>query len=251
MRIGELAALVGVSARTVRHYHHQGLLPEPERLSNGYREYGLRDAVMLARIRRLAELGLSLDEIGDVLADDRGRELREVLLELDADLARQQEEIGAQRDRLAGLLAEVDLHPDSATVSPELADVLHRLPADDSPFAAMDREVLTLIESRVGPADRAAFAGLFEPLTEPAALARGQELNARLDDLAGAAPDDPRVAQLAHDLAAHLPDEMASALAASRNDTESARWLDAVTREMPAAQAQVIRLLTTILEQQR
>ncbi|MEU3168406.1 MerR family transcriptional regulator [Streptosporangium sp. NPDC006930] len=31
MRIGELAALVGVSTRTVRHYHHLGLLPEPLR----------------------------------------------------------------------------------------------------------------------------------------------------------------------------------------------------------------------------
>jgi DNA-binding transcriptional MerR regulator len=251
MRIGELAALVGVSTRTVRHYHHEGLLPEPERLSNGYREYGLRDAVMLARIRRLAELGLSLDEINDVLADDRGRDLREVLLELDADLARQQEEVRAQRDRLAGLLAEVDLHPDSVAVSPELAAVLHRLPADDSPFAALDREVLKLIESRVDPADRAAFAGLFEPLTEPAAIASGQALNARLDGLADAAPDDPRVARLAHDLAAHLPDEMASALVAGQNDTESARWLDVVMREMPAAQAEVFRLLTAILEERR
>ncbi|MGH3388683.1 MAG: MerR family transcriptional regulator, partial [Actinomadura sp.] len=86
MRIGELAALVGVSTRTVRHYHHLGLLPEPDRLANGYRDYRLRDAVVLARVRRLAELGLSLDEIRDVLADDRGREFREVLLELDADL---------------------------------------------------------------------------------------------------------------------------------------------------------------------
>ncbi|WP_260615593.1 MerR family DNA-binding transcriptional regulator [Microbispora sp. KK1-11] len=29
MRIGELAALAGVSTRTVRHYHHLGVLPEP------------------------------------------------------------------------------------------------------------------------------------------------------------------------------------------------------------------------------
>lgn len=44
MRIGELAAAVGVTTRTVRHYHHLGLLPEPERLSNGYRNYTLRHA---------------------------------------------------------------------------------------------------------------------------------------------------------------------------------------------------------------
>lgn len=88
MRIGELAGIAGVSTRTVRHYHHLGLLPEPERRANGYREYGLRDAVALARVRRLTELGLGLEEVRDVLADDAGRELREVLAELDEDLAR-------------------------------------------------------------------------------------------------------------------------------------------------------------------
>src|SRR5262245_26912143 len=137
MRIGELAALVGVSARTVRHYHRIGLLAEPERLANGYREYRLRDAVALARVRRLVELGLSLDEIQGVLADDRGRALRDVLLELDTDLASQQEAIGAKRNRLAVLLAEAELHPDS-TVSPEMAAVLRSLPAEDSAFASID-----------------------------------------------------------------------------------------------------------------
>jgi len=42
MRIGELATLVGVSTRTVRHYHHVRVLPEPTRSANGYREYGSR-----------------------------------------------------------------------------------------------------------------------------------------------------------------------------------------------------------------
>ena len=70
MRIGELANLVGISTRAIRHYHHVGLLAEPARKANGYREYSLRDAVELARVRRLAELGLSLDEVGDALAGD-------------------------------------------------------------------------------------------------------------------------------------------------------------------------------------
>ena len=146
MRISELAALVGVSTRAIRHYHHRGLLPEPDRLTNGYREYGLRDAVTLARIRRLAELGLSLDEIRDVLADDQGRELREVLQELDLDLARAQEDIGARRAELARLLAESDLHLDS-TVSPELAAVLRGIPAGTSKIAELDRQLLTVLDS--------------------------------------------------------------------------------------------------------
>lgn len=105
MRIGEIAAVVGVTTRAIRHYHHVGLLPEPERRPNGYRAYSLRDAVLLARVRRLTELGLGLDEVRDVLADDAGRELAEVLTELDADLARQEAEIQERRRRLAVLLA--------------------------------------------------------------------------------------------------------------------------------------------------
>ncbi|MFD9247892.1 MerR family transcriptional regulator, partial [Streptomyces sp. NPDC059556] len=73
MRIGEIAALVGVTPRAVRHYHQSGLLPEPARRANGYREYGVRDAVLLARVRRLTELGLGLDEVRVVLAVGEGR----------------------------------------------------------------------------------------------------------------------------------------------------------------------------------
>lgn len=48
MRIGELATAVGVTTRTVRHYHHLGLLPEPERRANGYLDYTLRHAALHA-----------------------------------------------------------------------------------------------------------------------------------------------------------------------------------------------------------
>ncbi|MEU8399565.1 MerR family transcriptional regulator [Nonomuraea sp. NPDC048892] len=242
MRIGELAALAGVSTRTIRHYHHLGLLPEPERLANGYREYRLRDAVALARVRRLAELGLSLDEVRDVLADDEGQELREMLLELDADLAREQAAIAARRARLAGLLAEADLHPDS-TVSPDMAEVLRGLPTGTSAFAEFDRELLTLAASGRDPEGRAEFAELLRPLTEPEAYARGQVLIARLDELADADPDDPRVAVVAGDLAAHLPGEMVSATLGSLDDTSIGHWLEEMLRELPAAQAQVFQLL--------
>ena len=44
MRIGELASLIGISARAIRHYHRVRLLPESARKANGYREYSLRDA---------------------------------------------------------------------------------------------------------------------------------------------------------------------------------------------------------------
>ncbi|MEV6732664.1 MULTISPECIES: MerR family transcriptional regulator [unclassified Streptomyces] len=144
MRIGEIAALVGVTTRAVRHYHHVGLLPEPERRSNGYRAYSVRDAVLLARVRRLTELGLSLDEVRDVLADDAGREPADVLEELDADLARQEAELAERRRRLAVLLAAPP--GETEPVSPALAALLAKAPKTASPSAAMDREHLTLLD---------------------------------------------------------------------------------------------------------
>ncbi|MEU8347819.1 DNA-binding transcriptional regulator, MerR family [Actinomadura meyerae] len=240
MRIGELAALVGVSTRTVRHYHHLGLLPEPERLPNGYREYRLRDAVALARVRRLVELGLSLDEIRDVLADERGRDLREVLLELDADLARQQEAIGVRRARLAALLKEAELRPDSA-VSPEMGDVLRALPRG-SRFAEFDRELLALVDTAVGEGERARFAGMLSSLTGPEERERVARVYARLDEIADAPPDDPRVTEIADDLADLIPAEMAALMVGQPPD---GAWLE----EMSPAQREVFRVLVTIFKE--
>lgn len=79
LRIGEVAHLAGVSTRTIRHYHHAGVLPEPPRMQNGYRRYGIRDVVLLLRVRRLVELGMSLDEVKDALAEPAGSDLRESL----------------------------------------------------------------------------------------------------------------------------------------------------------------------------
>ncbi|CNE65630.1 Transcriptional regulator%2C MerR family [Mycobacterium tuberculosis] len=240
MRIGELAALVGVSTRTVRHYHQLGLLPEPERRANGYREYRVRDAVVLARVRRLTELGLSLEEIRDVLADEQGRELREVLVELDADLARQQEAIEARRARLAELLAETELRPDSA-VSPEMAEVLRGLPRG-SRFAELDRGLLALVDTAAGPRARAEFAEMLRPLAEPEATRRGAELYARLDEIADAPPDDPRVAALAGDLADYLPKDLAALMVEREAD---AGWME----ELSAAQREVFGVLSGILRE--
>ncbi|MEU4548509.1 MerR family transcriptional regulator [Nonomuraea dietziae] len=242
MRIGELAALVGVSTRTVRHYHHLGLLPEPERLPNGYREYRLRDAVLLSRVRQLAALGMSLDELRDVLADDAGKELREVLEELDTDLARQQEAIGVRRARLAELLRLADLNPDSL-ISPGLTTALRDLSSGGSRFAELDRELLTLTSTLAGEEEVLALLG---PLTSPEALAKGHELYARLDELDGAALDDPRIAALAKDLAAHLPAEMTSAMVTYSEP--GAPWLEALNDELGPAQAEVFRLLVLDLK---
>ncbi|MFE4366804.1 MerR family transcriptional regulator [Streptomyces sp. NPDC056835] len=239
MRIAEIAALVGVTTRAVRHYHHLGLLPEPARRANGYRDYSVRDAVLLARIRRLTELGLALDEVRDVIADDAGRELSEVLGELDADLARQEAEIRARRGRLAELMES----PPSAEgpVSPALARLLGAAPAIDSPMGAKDRELLILFDTSLGHEE---FYEALRPLSESADL---PGLYQRLDELADAAPDDPRIAPLADAVVDAVPDEVLSLIAKAPGQPFVAGFGEALLADFAPAQAEVARLIMEAL----
>lgn len=67
MRIGELASRTGTTAKTVRYYEEIGLLPEPDRDFNDYRNYS-EDAVdRLAFIRDAQATGLTLTEIASIL----------------------------------------------------------------------------------------------------------------------------------------------------------------------------------------
>jgi DNA-binding transcriptional MerR regulator len=68
MLIGELAATVGVPARTIRFYEDRGILPEPDRTTAGYREYDTADVSRLRFVRAAQDAGLSLAEIRSILA---------------------------------------------------------------------------------------------------------------------------------------------------------------------------------------
>ncbi|MER5784213.1 MerR family transcriptional regulator [Streptomyces mobaraensis] len=68
MRIGELANLTGVSARSLRYYEEQGLLA-PLRAENGYRVYSELDAIRAGNIRDLLDAGLTLDEVRPALVN--------------------------------------------------------------------------------------------------------------------------------------------------------------------------------------
>lgn len=75
MRIGELARRAGLNTKTLRFYEAQGLLPEPTRTRSGYRDYGPEFLERLEFIRHGQAAGLSLREIGQILAiSDRGEE---------------------------------------------------------------------------------------------------------------------------------------------------------------------------------
>ncbi|MEV0242810.1 MerR family transcriptional regulator [Streptomyces sp. NPDC050674] len=250
MRIGELAAAVGVTTRAVRHYHHLGLLPEPERRANGYREYALRHAVVLARIRRLTELGLGLAEVRDVLADDAGKDLVEVLTELDEDLARQEEALRERRARLRTLLDAEGGVPAEGPVSPELAALfVGSAQLSDSPMAAKDREVFAFLETAVPAGDRERLvSSVGEVLGSPEAVARAGEAYALLDALVDAGPDDPRVAGAARALAGCVPPGLLPQ--AGEFDRDDG-FLRAFFDDLAPAQAEAVRRALTILVEER
>ena len=71
MKIGEVAKAAGVGVDAIRFYERQGLLPEPDRQSSGYRDYRREAVLDLRFIKRAKELGFSLNEISELLQISR------------------------------------------------------------------------------------------------------------------------------------------------------------------------------------
>lgn len=111
LQIGELAARFGLNPKTIRYYEEIGLLPSPVRSESGYRRYDARDVTRLGFIRRAKVLGLTLDEIRDLLSLAAGgeRPCQRVLEVVDAKIAevdRRVQELQGFRAKLAALRAD-------------------------------------------------------------------------------------------------------------------------------------------------
>ncbi|WP_250009734.1 MerR family transcriptional regulator [Actinoplanes sp. M2I2] len=121
----ELAELSGTTVNTIRHYHRLGLLEEPERRNNGYKQYQVRHLVSLLRIRRLTELGVPLAQIRP--EGDYGPEL---LRQIDADLAVEVQRLGRARSDIAVILrggGPADAPAGFESVAPRLSASDHSL----------------------------------------------------------------------------------------------------------------------------
>lgn len=68
MLIGQLADATGVTTKTLRYYESEGLLHEPARAANGYRDYPAESVERVVFIREAQGAGLTLRQIGEVLA---------------------------------------------------------------------------------------------------------------------------------------------------------------------------------------
>jgi len=186
-RIGELAQLSGSTARALRLYESRGLLGPAERSESRYRLYGTRDLVRALRIRRLRELGMSLEQIAGVVGDDAAPE------QLPEQLALLRDELR----RRAALLTEAAEEASLFFGANDEAAWRDLLAAADQ--GADLESVRELAEKAAGPD---ALAGL---LADSDWKRRWQPLAERLRALRDVASDDPEVEALAREVAALLP----------------------------------------------
>lgn len=137
MRIGELAAQLGLNTKTIRYYEDIGLLPAPERTAAGYRVYGDDDVERLTFIKSAQRLGIALDEVREILALRDGGEppcayVRNVLRCQVADIDKRMAELRALREELVALDRIADELPDTGAGRCRLIDHVRREPSPTS-----------------------------------------------------------------------------------------------------------------------
>jgi DNA-binding transcriptional MerR regulator len=148
-----------------------GLLPEPERRSNGYKQYGVAHLVRLVRIKRLTDLGFSLPQIAAMGESDDHPE--QALRELDAELAETIDRLQRAREELRELLdhsAPTDLPPDF--VAPDTA----------AKMTDADRKLVVVLSRVLGPRGRQTYADMMRETPEDPAATELDNLPADADE---------------------------------------------------------------------
>ena len=206
MRSNEVAKLAGVTVRTLRHYHQLGLLSEPPRQANGYRDYSPADVARVLRIKRLAGLGFPLSRIGDVLdeMDAEGNATSASALdELDRELALEIEHLQEQRRTIAELRAE-HLDPDLPV---RFARILRMLSGVDTlaDARAADRTALIVAGHLYDDEALGELERVVERISSENLVEAMEELGRRLDALTPDAPERERAALAEDSLAALAP----------------------------------------------
>ncbi|HXH34140.1 MAG TPA: MerR family transcriptional regulator [Plantibacter sp.] len=170
----EIAELAGTTVNTIRHYHRAGLLELPERMSNGYKQYGARHLVRLLQILRLRDLGVPLGQVESVGMG--GETPGAALLAIDADLAVSIERLQRARAEIKAILAGTT----ATDVPAGFEDVAGRLSTPERSLMLVyaklyDESAMTDLKTMVDsdPDDGSAE---FEALSADASDAERQEL---------------------------------------------------------------------------
>ncbi len=200
LTIGQLASYAGVTVRAVRHYHAKGLLPEPERDYSGYRRYDAKAVVELIKIRTLADAGVPLARVHELLQADE-EEFATAVDEIDRRLRREIRERQEHRRQIAKLAAG-----DSLSVPDEVVGYLDQLRARGVPEALVEgeRDGWILMAARWPETIPELMAGKLAQLEDP----RTVQLYRLIGDLLEHGPDEDRLNAVA-DLIADIAEEAA------------------------------------------
>lgn len=196
LTIGQLAAYAGVTVRAVRHYHAKGLLPEPGRDHSGYRRYSAAAVVQLLRVRTLADAGVPLARVRELLAAGEP-EFAAAVADIDRRLRTEIRQRQQHRERIAQLAAG-----DSLALPPEAVVYLDRLRELGLPelMIAGERDAWILVAAQ-RPQHMPIYMQMKQQqLDDPGALALYRNLASAITWAA----DDPRLVALADQLAALL-----------------------------------------------
>lgn len=204
LTISQLAAYAGVTVRAVRHYHQIGLLPEPERDASGYRRYGATAVVSLIKIRTLANAGVPLSQIGQMLEADAPA-FAEAVQKIDSHLREEIERLETTRKQVTQLAAG-----DSLALPPEVTSYLGRLREIEVPqrLVEAERDAWILVTARWPELIGEIMAGKLAQLEDPQVVRLYRVLSELFESDAG--DDDPRLEEVADIMADGLERAYAS-----------------------------------------
>ena len=240
LTIGQLASYAGVTVRAVRHYHAKGLLQEPERDPSGYRRYDAHAVVELIKIRTLADAGVPLARVRELLGASE-EAFNAAVADIDRRLRAEIREQQRHRERIAKLAAG-----DSLALPPEAVAYLDRLRELELPELLVEgeRDAWILVAAQLPEQMPFYMTMKQQQLDDPATV----ELYRDIADAITWEADDPRLVAVRDRLVALLEAADAEGWEESHDDEmtdELAALLDSVFLDsMPIA-----RRLMELLEE--
>jgi DNA-binding transcriptional MerR regulator len=189
LTISQLAAYSGVTVRAVRHYHRIGLLAEPDRDRSGYRAYDAAAVVRLIRIHTLADAGVPLARVQQLL-DASSEEFADGIRDIDTELRAKIRQLQGTRKRLARLAAGEHLALPQSVVG--YLDRLRGLGVEER-YIELERDGWIMVAAQVPRQIDSMIAKKHDELNDPHMVRLYHLLSGALDW----SGDDPRIVEIA------------------------------------------------------
>lgn len=236
LTISQLAAYAGVTVRAVRHYHQIGLLPEPERDRSGYRTYDSAAVVRLIRIHTLADAGVPLVRVQELL-DAGPEEFAAGVQEIDKQLRAEVRRLQGNRKRIARLAAGEHLALPQSVVG--YLDRLRGLGVEEW-YIELERDAWIMVAAQLPHLVDAVIEMKHKALEDPDMV----KLYSLLRGGLGWPPDDPRIVEMA-DIMERLMIRAVAAgeLGADVFDDQFVALMDATMAESAPGAKQLLAIL--------